>query len=187
MKKLSLITPSHSTGDACMDAGGRATQEAKAEGWDGGELHHAKTIHKNMPIINSILISTLLTACATDPDKMQAAYVSPVEYQNYTCDQIALEMRYISQRANELYGALDKEAGNDSAQMALGLILFWPALFFLEGGDDTRAAEYSRLKGQREALEHAAIQKQCDPVTIPKFEEPKPSEPEKDQKTDPML
>ena len=37
MKKLSLITPSHSTGDACMDAGGRATQEAKAEGWGGGE------------------------------------------------------------------------------------------------------------------------------------------------------
>jgi hypothetical protein len=96
-------------------------------------------------------------------------------------------MRYVSQRANELYGALDKEAGNDTAQMTLGLILFWPALFFLEGGDDARAAEYSRLKGQREALEHAAIQKQCDPTTIPKFEEPKRPEPAKDQKSGTML
>src|SRR5690606_13399071 len=124
-----------------------------------------------------ILLTTLLSACATHPDKMQATYVSPVEYQNYTCDQIALEMRYVSQRATELYGALDKEAGNDTAQMTLGLILFWPALFFLEGGDDARAAEYSRLKGQREALEKAAIQKQCDPAMIPKFEEPKQPEP----------
>ncbi len=139
---------------------------------------HAKT--KN--ICRCILISTLLTACATDPDKMQAAYVSPVEYQNYTCEQIAMEMRFVSQRVTELYGALDKEAGNDSAQMALGLILFWPALFFLEGGDDVRAAEYSRLKGQREALEHAAIQKQCDPATIPKFEEPKRPEPAENNK-----
>ena len=122
-------------------------------------------------------ITILLAACATDPDKMQAAYVSPVEYQNYTCDQIAMEMRQLSRRANELYGVLDKEAENDSTQMTLGLILFWPALFFLEGGDDTRAAEYTRLKGQREALETTAIQKPCDPSAIPKFEEPKPAEP----------
>src|SRR3989304_9600161 len=138
---------------------------------------HAKT--KN--ISNCILVSTLLTACATHPDKMQAAYFSPVEYQNYSCEQISMEMRYVSQRATELYGTLDKEAGNDTAQMTIGLILFWPALFFLEGGDDVRAAEYSRLKGQRDALERAAIQKQCDPASIPKFEEPKRPEPAEDK------
>ena len=142
---------------------------------------------KKIPIIPWILTSTLLTACATDPDKMQAAYVSPIEYQDYTCDQIAMEMRYVSQRATELYGELDKEAGNDSAQMAVGLILFWPALFFLEGGDDARAAEYSRLKGQRDALEHAAIQKQCDPATIPKFEEPKRPESVEEQNDNTMF
>lgn len=146
-------------------------------------LFHAKT--KN--IYRCIFISTLLSGCATHPDKMQASYVSPVEYQNYNCDQIALEMRHVSRRATELYGALDKEAGTDNAQMAMGLILFWPALFFLEGGDDARAAEYSRLKGQRDALEKASIQKQCDPAMIPKFEEPKPAEPEKPQQDGTMF
>ena len=61
--------------------------------------------------------------------------------------------------------------------MTLGLILFWPTLFFLEGGDDTRVAEYTRMKGQRDALEQAAIQKPCDPAGIPKFEEPKKPKP----------
>ena len=138
-------------------------------------------------IIIAGIVGTLLTACATHPDKMQAAYVSPVEYQNYSCEQISMEMRYVSQRATELYGTLDKEAGNDSAQMALGLILFWPALFFLEGGDDARAAEYSRLKGQRDALERAAIQKQCDPAMIPKFEEPKRPESVEEQNDNTMF
>lgn len=138
-------------------------------------------------IIIAGIVGTLISACATHPDKMQAAYVSPVEYQNYTCDQIAMEMRYVSQRATELYGALDKEAGNDTAQMTIGLILFWPALFFLEGGDDARAAEYSRLKGQREALERAAIQKQCDPAMIPRYEEPKQPELTKEQKDGTMF
>ena len=45
--------------------------------------------------------------------------------------------------------------------MAIGLIIFWPALFFLEGGDGASAAEYSRLKGEFEALEQASIQKSC--------------------------
>jgi hypothetical protein len=40
------------------------------------------------------------------------------------------------------------------------LILFWPALFFLASGDDKKA-ELAHLKGEYEALEHAAIQKNC--------------------------
>ena len=46
--------------------------------------------------------------------------------------------------------------------MAIGLVLFWPTLFFLEGGDGPEAAEYARLKGEVDALEGVAIQKQCD-------------------------
>jgi len=122
--------------------------------------------------------------CATDPDKIQAAYVSPIEYGNYDCDQIAMEMGRVSRRVNDLYVDLEDEADADVAQTTIGLVLFWPALFFLEGGDDARAAEYARLKGQRNALEEAAIQKKCDPATMPKFEKPKPKEePVEEQKT----
>jgi hypothetical protein len=44
--------------------------------------------------------------------------------------------------------------------MALGLVLFWPALFFI-GGDGPEAQEYGRLKGEYDALEKASIQEEC--------------------------
>lgn len=122
------------------------------------------------------LLTAMLTGCATSPDKMAAAYVSPLEYQGYDCQQVGGELTRVSRRAQELYGQLDKTASNDAAQMAVGMVLFWPALFFLEGGDGPEAAEYQRLKGERDALEQIAIQKHCDPSIIPPaMEPPKPA------------
>ena len=63
--------------------------------------------------------------------------------------------------------SLKKEASNDSAQMAIGLLLFWPALFFLEGGDGPEAAEYARLKGEYEALRTVAVQKKISFDKLP--------------------
>ncbi len=104
-----------------------------------------------------------LTACATSPDKIQTSYVSTLQYQNFDCQQIANETERVDKRANELQGSLKKAADNDSAQMAVGLLLLWPTLFFLEGGDGPEAAEYARLKGEHEALEKVVIEKKCDP------------------------
>ncbi len=120
----------------------------------------------------TVFAALILTACATPPDKIASAYVSPIQYQDYSCKQIAREMERISRRASELHGSLNKTASNDNAQMAVGLILFWPTLFFLEGGDGPQASEYARLKGEREALEQVANDKNCDPSTMPRFEEP---------------
>ncbi len=120
----------------------------------------------------TVFLALLFTACATPPDKIASAYVSPVQYQDYSCKQIAREMERVSHRVSELYGSLNKTASNDNAQMAVGLILFWPTLFFLEGGDGPQASEYARLKGEREALEQVAIGKNCDPSTMPRFQEP---------------
>jgi hypothetical protein len=55
--------------------------------------------------------------------------------------------------------------------MGVGLLLFWPTLFFLEGGDDVRAGEYARLKGEKIALEDASTMKKCDTAMMPKFED----------------
>jgi hypothetical protein len=43
--------------------------------------------------------------------------------------------------------------------MGVGLVLFWPTLFFLEGGDGADAAEYKRLRGEYEALQEASVHK----------------------------
>ena len=57
-------------------------------------------------------------------------------------------------------GELDENKENDQMITGAGLILFWPALFFI-GGTKEQEAEYARLKGEYEALDKVAIQKNC--------------------------
>tara|TARA_B110000879_G_C11066450_1_gene468856 strand:+ start:789 stop:1124 length:336 start_codon:yes stop_codon:yes gene_type:complete len=45
--------------------------------------------------------------------------------------------------------------------MGVGLILFWPTLFALEGGDGAGAAEYAQLKGEFNALRQNSVEKRC--------------------------
>jgi len=108
----------------------------------------------------AVLICSLV-ACATNPDEISASSVSSLQYKNYSCQQVSLELDRVQRRVNELHANLKKTAENDTAQMAVGLILFFPTLFFLEGGDGPQAVEYARLKGEAEALEKVAIQKSC--------------------------
>ncbi|MBT3047659.1 MAG: metal ABC transporter ATP-binding protein [Candidatus Thiodiazotropha sp. (ex Lucina pensylvanica)] len=105
---------------------------------------------------------TLIAGCASKPTEIQSTYVSPLEYRDYDCTQISMELTRVNRRTNQLHGELDEKASGDSAQMAIGMLLFWPALFFLEGGDGPQAAEYAQLKGEFDALEKAAIKKECD-------------------------
>lgn len=114
-----------------------------------------------MKKIMTLGCAALLSACATNPDKLDAAYVSPLKYNNYDCDQLAIEMDYVGQRTTKLYQRLKKERNADNWQMGIGLVLFWPSLFFLEGGDGPEAAEYSQLKGEFEALRVTSTQKKC--------------------------
>ena len=114
-----------------------------------------------MRSITFLVLGVLIAGCATQPSDLPTTYVSPNQYQHYSCDQITMEMNRTSRKANELQARLKKVADNDAAQMAVGLIILWPTLFFLEGGDGPEAAEYSRLKGEFEALEEVSVQKKC--------------------------
>lgn len=109
----------------------------------------------------TVPFALLVAGCASGPEKIDAAYVSPLKYKDYDCDQIAMEMDYVGQRTSRLYQNLKKEANADAWQMGVGLVLFWPALFALEGGDGPEAAEYSQLKGEYEALRQVSTQKKC--------------------------
>lgn len=51
--------------------------------------------------------------------------------------------------------------------MGIGLLVFWPSLFLLEGGDGPEASEYARLKGTYEALRTVAVQKKCSLEILP--------------------
>jgi hypothetical protein len=115
-------------------------------------------------------IAVTLAGCATSPDELAASYVSPAKYMNYDCEQVIVEMDHVSNRTVHLYQSLDKKADNDAAQLGIGLVLFWPALFFLEGGDGPEANEYSNLKGEFETLRKIAVQNKCGP-DLPKSPE----------------
>ena len=92
---------------------------------------------------------------------MTAADVSPLAYQNYSCEQLGAEGDRVQRKVNTLYSQLKKDANSDAWQMGVGLVLFWPTLFFLEGGDGPEAAEYRQLKGEYETIQRVSIQKTC--------------------------
>jgi hypothetical protein len=101
-----------------------------------------------------------ISGCATAPDKIATTYVSPLQYQNYDCGQIAGELERVTRHAGELNADLAKKASNDTTKTTVGVILFFPVLFFLDG-NSPQAAEYAQLKGERDALEKVAIEKKC--------------------------
>ena len=117
-------------------------------------------------LASSFVIATIMFGCATSPNEMTGSYVSPLIYQNYDCQQLLMESDRISRRVQTMHAKLDDKAQSDSTTMTVGLILFWPALFFLDGDEDG-AVEYKRLKGESEAIHQAAVVNKCDLRLMP--------------------
>jgi hypothetical protein len=109
-----------------------------------------------------ILISacSALAGCASSADKIAGAYVSPLQYQNYSCGQLGEEAQRISARVSQVSGVQDQKASNDAVATGVAIILFWPAAFMI-GGNDQNTAELSRLKGEFETVEKVSVQKNC--------------------------
>ena len=105
-------------------------------------------------------LSFVVVGCAKPPEKIAASYVSPLLYQNLSCEQLQLEATRVSGRAAELTGAQSNSRGSDAALTAVGIVLFWPALFFI-GGDDAQTTELARVKGEMQAIEQASIANNC--------------------------
>ena len=104
----------------------------------------------------------ILAGCAADTSQVKAIPVSPAEYEDFTCKQIEKVTERLSLLAKEIGARVDKTAADDDAQTAVGLILFWPALFFLEGEETPDTQEFARLKGEFHAVQKAAVRKECD-------------------------
>lgn len=114
-------------------------------------------------IIGYLAGLTFLFGCAQTPENISASYVSPMQYQSYTCEQIEQELNRVGVKLQEVTQIQFKKSSGDANAMALGLFIFWPALLFL-GGDTGREPELARLKGEIEAIEMAAIEKNCQSV-----------------------
>jgi len=108
----------------------------------------------------SLLLVTVTSGCATHPDELGAASVSPLRYAQYDCRQISIEQVRVEEDSNRLYTALEDKADTDDTQ-AWTSALLWPTLFWLDG-DGPQAAEYRQLRGEYKALHEASVMKNCD-------------------------
>jgi len=126
--------------------------------------------------IAAVLASAMMMAsCATSPNNISPQYVSPIQYQNYTCDQISAELQRIGARVTEVTGQQQRAANNDAIAMGVGLVIFWPALFFLATDNDKRE-ELSRLRGEYEALQQAGTTRNCSAPQQAAAAEPPPAD-----------
>lgn len=108
----------------------------------------------------AIIGASFLCGCAQSANDIPAAYISPITYQSYTCSQIREEAQRLVNRVAEATGVQNGKATSDAVAMGVGVVIFFPALFFVKG-NSTTAPELGRLKGEMQALEQAAIQKNC--------------------------
>jgi hypothetical protein len=83
-----------------------------------------------------------------------------MQYDAYACPQLAEEAQRVSSRAAQAAGAQDSQATKDTVATTVGVIVFWPSLFFI-GGDKQNAAELARLKGEMDAIEQTSVRKKC--------------------------
>jgi hypothetical protein len=113
------------------------------------------------------LAALAVAGCAANSDKIVATYVSPMQYQSYSCRQLSEEAQRVAARAAIAAGVQDSQAIKDSqatkdkAATPAGRIIYWPAVSSTAGNDPNAAAELARLRGELEAIELASIRRDC--------------------------
>jgi hypothetical protein len=114
----------------------------------------------NFKCFGSIVAIALLAGCASKSQDVSAAYISPVGYKAFSCDQLQEEAQRVSQHAAIASGQQDKARKNDIIKTTVGVVLFWPAVLFNEG-DGQKANELANLKGQMNAIREVSEKKNC--------------------------
>jgi hypothetical protein len=105
-------------------------------------------------------LAMIQAGCATRSSDIQAAYVSPVQYHSFSCQQLREEAARVSARAAVASGAQDQSATNDAVATGVAVVLFWPAAFLVHG-NGANAQEVAQLKGDMDALDQANVTKNC--------------------------
>jgi hypothetical protein len=111
-------------------------------------------------VLVSAALAAMAVGCAKPASEITPAYVSPLQYESYTCAQLAEEAQRISARAMSVAGVQDQRATSDAVWTTVGVVVFWPALFAVRGNDQN-AYELARLRGEMEAIEQTSIRKKC--------------------------
>ena len=106
------------------------------------------------------LTALLFGGCASHSEDLQSVEISPAQYAAYDCAQLGSEIQRVADWEEYLKSEVDANAEHDELVVGFSIVLFPPALIFLEG-DGKAADEYARLMGERKALQAAGVEKNC--------------------------
>ncbi len=111
---------------------------------------------KSLIVASGIMVLGSLTGCFNMPttsSEITGAYVSPMKYDQYTCDQLAIELGSLSRRENQLVSAQEQRRRTSMVQA------FWLGS---GNGDGIEASELANVRGEREAVQKAMDIKKCE-------------------------
>lgn len=110
----------------------------------------------------TFVLSFLLAAgCATSPEKIIPSHMSDSSYVDWGCEELSREQ---SRLAASLSAAADEQRRCRDNDIA-GVILLGFPVSGISGCD--KEFEIARLKGQLQALQRAAVQKDCALPLVP--------------------
>lgn len=115
--------------------------------------------------LTAIVVTLALgvSGCATRSSNIAASQVSSIKYDTVDCRRLMIELDDVDGKLTALSESQDSSASGDAALMAVGLVLFWPALLALPatGGGKVQEQEIARLKGEKAALEKSLLLRNC--------------------------
>lgn len=128
---------------------------------------------KNKKILPAILVTVLVSSCASRPESIPASYISHERYIDNNCEQLA---------TNKIDTWMDlsvaSEKQNDAANGdAIGVFLIGVPFSQLSGDHEAEVAKY---KGMIEAIETAQIKNDCKFKALPKLAIEKEADPYED-------
>lgn len=106
---------------------------------------------RSIPLAGALILSS----CAKSPESIAPAYVSPLIYQDYSCNQLAEE----SARVERALAQTSEQQRNARSNDTLGVIFLGLPVSTLSGGNV--ADQVAQLKGEQESLQTTVIKKNC--------------------------
>lgn len=96
-----------------------------------------------------------LSACAAPPESIPPSYVSPISYNGLSCSDLSAEGARVDAALTQASQQQEQAHGSD----VVGVILIGVPVSTLSGTNV--APQVASLKGQREAIYLAMVQKHC--------------------------
>jgi hypothetical protein len=111
-------------------------------------------------MLAGLVVGLMGFGCAKRSEEMAAAFVSPPNYNQLNCRQLAEEAALISETAFKLRGERDDSKHTWEIVPPSGApVVFWPTAFAVN--DPGRMAEYTRLKSEFDAILQTSVKKGC--------------------------